>query len=142
MVSILIIHSYHKNIEISIVWNKSFKRYVIDYVHMGMVEPVTADHVTKRLVTSEPFIMCSNCSKKTSYYYDGFKKRICVNCLVNEHGGEFPKGKGVELPCKKCEAPNIRWYHMATYGEISRDCGNHRSKLNEQSDDDPIFEWD
>lgn len=112
------------------------------------------------MITAEPFIICSRCSKRTPCYYNdySFSGKICGNCLVELHNGDFPKGKGVDLPCDRCQAPNIRWYHRETYGVIFNDCGNHgnhgdhdnhvnhinnKTKMgfNIESDDDASFDW-
>ena len=79
------------------------------------------------MITTTPFIDCTNCGKKTSEYYleSGFKGEICEECLLKHDDGEFPCGKGVHQPCKLCVEPVIRWFYVATYGRIEQDCGYH-----------------
>ena len=76
----------------------------------------------------------------TDSYYDDFKDKICVDCLVKKRGG-YPTGIGVNLPCHKCQAPNIRWYHKATYGFILDDCGNHGTFTDDWDEESSSFEW-
>ena len=104
------------------------------------------------MITAEPFVICSRCSERTPRYYNdyGSNGKLCVDCLVELHDGNFPTGKGVSLPCDKCHAPNIKWYHRATYGMIFNDCGNHENRVNhgtmtgitKESEDDATFDWD
>lgn len=80
------------------------------------------------LITNIPFINCTKCKEKTNAYYLDIcvEGKICIKCLVNKHGN-FPKGKGVHIPCELCTEPNIHWFYRPTYGKTSNksDCGNH-----------------
>ena len=93
------------------------------------------------MITEHAFVKCSNCLKEiNAYYNDICQNQICVDCLVKNHNGEFPKGKGVHLPCNLCQSPYISWYCRNTYGVIMDDCGCHESIINTDSENDVPFD--
>ena len=89
--------------------------------------------------TTDYFINCSHCNKKTKVGYVelGFDGIICCDCLVKGKNG-FPVGKGAYLPCTLCKPPNINWYYRETFGDIQYDCGLHNDL---EIYDDEIFEF-
>ncbi len=91
------------------------------------------------MITTIPFVQCTNCLKQTNIYYHDFKEQICETCLITQYNNEFPKGKGVYLPCSKCQSPQVVWYYQSTYGNISYDCGFHNNDSDDS--DDILFEW-
>ena len=91
-----------------------------------MVNLITTTHETK----------CSNCNVMCGILCYGetlatFDNYICCSCSFKIRGAV--SGASSIYPCKLCRPPVIRWYVKRTYGEISKDCGNHEiNKINEE----------
>jgi hypothetical protein len=91
---------------------------------------------TRNMITADYSAICQKCHTpdvKILYLtlHNAQFIYVCVHCLVKDHHGSFPKGKGSLVPCKLCKPPVVRWYTRNTYGKIPRNCGNHEEQIEE-----------
>ena len=96
------------------------------------------------IVTEIPHTNCTSCKKLINiYYYENYKDRICVNCLIKVNKNRYPTGICCYKPCNLCQSPHINWFCEETYGDIKSDCGKHGPHFG--SSDDEIcggLNWD
>jgi hypothetical protein len=77
--------------------------------------------------TNDYFDICPSCNKKCTSFYTGYEpnlKKYILRCQKCTFTGPMP-GAGYYGPCRKCTPPVINWFHVETYGDIKKDCGNH-----------------